>query len=66
MKQDKMQKKIMDLIRQWDKLHPDHGLVVISLPKYDKAQRKAQIQTIAAMLEREEYGEKPGQGKKVR
>ena len=58
MKQDKMQKKIMDLIRQWDKLHPDYELVVISLPKYDKAQRKAQFQTIAAMLEREEYGEK--------
>ena len=54
MNQDKMQKQIMDLIRQWDKLHPDHELVVISLPKYDKAQRKAQIQTIAAMLEREE------------
>jgi hypothetical protein len=57
MKQDKMQKKIVDLIKQWDKLHPDHELVVISLPKYDKAQRKAQIQTIAAMLEREEYHE---------
>ena len=57
MKQDKMQKKIVDLIKQWDKLHPDHELVVISLPKYDKAQRKARIQTIAAMLEREEYHE---------
>ena len=57
MKQDKMQKKIVDLIKQWDKLHPDHELVVISLPKYDKTQRKAQIQTIAAMREREEYHE---------
>ena len=57
MKQDKMQKKIVDLIKQWDKLHPDHELVVISLPEYDKAQRKAQIQTIAAMLEKEEYYE---------
>ena len=57
MKQDKMQKKIVDLIKQWDKLHPDHELVVISLPKYDKTQRKAQIQAIAAMLEREEYHE---------
>lgn len=56
MKQDKMQKKIMDLVRQWDKLHPDHELVVISLPKYDKTQRKAQIRTIAAMLEGEDYG----------
>jgi hypothetical protein len=59
MKQDKMQKKIMDLIRQWDKLHPDHELVVISLPKYDKTQRKAHIQAIAAMLEREDYGDRP-------
>ena len=59
MKQDKMQKKIMDLVTQWDKLHPDHELVVISLPKYDKTQRKVQLQTIAAMLGREEYGEKP-------
>ena len=58
MNQDKMQKKIMDLIKQWDKLHPDHELVVISLPKYDKTQRKDQIQAIAAMLEREDYGEK--------
>ena len=49
----------MDLIRQWDKLHPDHELVVISLPKYDKTQRKAQIQAIAAMLEREDYGDRP-------
>lgn len=57
MKQDKMQKKIVDLIKQWDKLHPDHELVVISLPKYDKTLRKSQIQTIAAMLEREDYGE---------
>jgi hypothetical protein len=54
-----MQKKIMDLIRQWDKLHPDHELVVISLQKYDKTRRKAQIQTIAAMLEREDYGDRP-------
>lgn len=59
MKQDKMQKKIMDMVRQWDKLHPDHELVVISLPKYDKTQRKVQLQTITAMLGREEYGEKP-------
>ena len=59
MKQDKMQKKIVDLIKQWDKLHPDHELVVISLPKYDKTQRKAQIQAIAAMLEREDYGDRP-------
>ena len=58
MKQDKMQKKIMDLIRQWEKKHPEDELVVISLPKYDKALRSAQIQTIAAMLEREDYGEK--------
>ena len=57
MKQDKMQKKIVDLIKQWDKLHPDHELVVISLPKYDKTQRKVQLQTIAAMLGREEYHE---------
>jgi hypothetical protein len=54
-----MQKKIMDLVRQWDKLHPDHEWVVISLPKYDKPVRKSQSQTIAAMLEREDYGDRP-------
>ncbi len=54
-----MQKKIVDLIKQWDKLHPDHELVVISLPKYDNPLRKSQIQTIAAMLEREDYGDRP-------
>lgn len=32
--------------------------------KQDKTQRKAQIRTIAAMLEREEYGEIPGTSNK--
>lgn len=63
MKQDKLQKKIMELIKQWDKLHPDHELVVVSLLKYDKTLRQTQIRTLAAMLEREDYSKKHGQGR---
>ena len=55
MTHEKMNRKITQLISQWDKLHPDHELVVISLPKKDPKQRKLLLTQIMGFLPREHF-----------
>lgn len=50
---DEMTAKIAGIIKEWEKLHPEEELIVISLPKNDPENRKRIITRLQELLSEE-------------
>ena len=52
---DQETKNLLDYIRQWEKQNPEEEMVFITLPKYDRDERKQVLASVVKFLSEENF-----------